>query len=71
MGRKLAGAATLSVTGADNTALFVIRDSGGSSTIEQLPLTGGAVAAPAAGETVYAVVVMPEAGTARPTLRAV
>jgi hypothetical protein len=69
MARQLTSASPLTVTGATNAALFVIRATATDSTITELPLAGGTVDAPAAGEKVWAVVVNPTATTARPVLR--
>lgn len=71
LARELTGAATVSITASPDLDLFVVRDGPAGATVTDLPDSGGPVAAPAAGERVWAVVARPSPGqTPSATLRA-
>jgi hypothetical protein len=71
MARELKQAATISVTDNAGLNLAVLREDAAGATLTALPRTGTAIAAPAAGERVWVLVVRPVAGAqASATLRA-
>jgi hypothetical protein len=71
MARELEQAATISVTDNAGLNLAVLREDAAGATLTALPRTGTAIAAPAAGERVWVLVVRPVAGAqASATLRA-